>query len=226
MRLEMALNMVMRAYKSGPKKKADVSEKVQKSGRHVQQCLKALSISLPYYHAHIGCICRSIFLNFQFKRDSSENSFRSLCKIAFWHQELAISRATCVRLTWCFFHGSIALSVLFKIWVYGFAALFDTNPSKWHVFGLKRPKNKTPKRTENAPQRNENDAEMIPPWHQNDPRCTKQWCKITRKWPILNDFWPNCWTFLTSFFNSKKVPKTVNSYKNLFKNHLYLLKIA
>ena len=36
MRLEMVLKMVNRAQKSGPKKKADASEKVQKPGRHVQ----------------------------------------------------------------------------------------------------------------------------------------------------------------------------------------------
>ena len=56
----------------------------------------------------------------------------------FWNQERAISRAIHVRLPW-FLHGSIALSVLFKIGVWGFITSFDPKtPPKMTGFTPKK----------------------------------------------------------------------------------------
>ena len=58
---------------------------------------------------------------FDLKEIRAKQVFDPYAKWPFWHQERATSGAIRVRLT-CFVHGSIALSVLFKIGFYGFNA--------------------------------------------------------------------------------------------------------
>ena len=97
---EKVLQMVNGAQKNRSQKVGGRVEMVQRPGRHVQQCPKntrnLLKVLLGTY---IHAAYRSIFVKCRFKGDTSETSFRSLCKMAFWHQERDMSRAIHVRLT-------------------------------------------------------------------------------------------------------------------------------
>ena len=83
--------------KNRPKIKVDVFNSVQK---HPQsRCGTTI---------HPRLIERSIFVKCRFKRNMSETSFRSPCKMTFfWHQKRVILRAIRVHLT-RFLQGSIA----------------------------------------------------------------------------------------------------------------------
>ena len=86
-----------------------------------------------------------------FKGDTSETSFRSVCKMAFLAPRTATSRATRVLLPW-FLHGSIALTVLFQ------ASLWS--PENFDA------------KSHNMPLFNQNDPKMIAKRHQNEARVT------------------------------------------------------
>ena len=111
-------------------------------------------------------IHRSILVKCRFKGDTSETSFWSLCKMAILAQERAVCRAILVRLTW-FFHGSLALSVLFKIEFKRVHTIFDPKSAKiisffWSIMAQNRES-----MVKMAPK-------ITPKWHQNNLKYTKR----------------------------------------------------
>ena len=62
-----------------------MSKKVQKPGRYVQYCPKTKRPKSRYLTTrHIQFTFRLIFMKYRFAGDTSERSFRSLCKMAFF----------------------------------------------------------------------------------------------------------------------------------------------
>ena len=118
------------------------------------------------YRSHTDRFLQSVDL----KEIRAKQVFNPYVKWPFWHRERAISRVVCVRLP-LFHHGSIALSVLFKIGVSGFSTFLTPKPPKMTGIWAKKVK-KNAKRVKNGTKITQKGPKTASKWGQNDAKTS------------------------------------------------------
>ena len=154
---------------NGPKRYQKWSKMVHKPGRHVQKCPRALEIHVPYYQARAVYI--QIFVKCRFKGDTSQTSFRSLCKMA-----LLAPRTGHISSYSCPFDlvpsriGGLKCPLQNRVSIH----FWLNPPQKKDPFFAKKKSPNTPqkvkeKRTKKARKWVQKDTKTTPKWCQNDP---------------------------------------------------------
>ena len=166
-----------------------MSEKVQKPGIYMFNSVQTHPKSRHRITRRIQFTFRLLFVKRRFKGDTSETSFRSLCKMAFLAPRTGhISRYSCPfdlvpsRIDSC--KCPIQNRGLGSQYI-----LLTQNPKKWPCFWPKKspkpPKKKRSKRVKNVPKRCQIDATTMAKSFQSDTKMAQKWSKITPKSPYV-----------------------------------------